>query len=199
MIEITRLNVEHMHQIVLFDKTCFPTDFWKEEDWKDLLEDPRAIYYALLDGEKIVGDVFVYNWKGEKDYIKIMNIAVHADYRNHGLAHMLLNYVTAEMKKIGMHRFCGETRASNHAMQRVFENCGYILNVVEEDYYDNPNESAYKLNMSCKYNRSVFGEFPFITQDGRTSTHLWVYRAGIPCLSLWERWPSAARTDMAKL
>ena len=56
MIEIKQLNVEHIHQIVLFDKTCFPTDFWKEEDWKELLEDPRAIYYALLDRDKIVGD-----------------------------------------------------------------------------------------------------------------------------------------------
>lgn len=144
MIEIKRLNAEHMRQIVLFDKTCFPTDFWKEEDWKELLEDPRAVYYALLDGEQIAGDVFVYNWKGEKDYIKIMNIAVHPDYRNHGLAHKLLNHVKAEMEKTGMRRFRGETRASNHAMQRVFESCGYRLNAMEEDYYDNPNESAYK-------------------------------------------------------
>lgn len=144
MIEIKQLNAEHMREIVLFDKTCFPTDFWKEGDWKELLEDPRAIYYALLDGDKIVGNVFIYNWEGEKDYIKIMNIAVDADYRKQGLAHRLLNHVRAEMKKIGMQRFCGETRASNKDMQRVFESCGYFLNLIEEDYYDNPNESAYK-------------------------------------------------------
>ena len=144
MIEIKQLNIEHIRQIVLFDKTCFPTDFWKEEDWKELLEDPRAIYYALLDGDSIVGDAFIYNWKGERDYIKIMNIAVHADYRKLGLAHKLLNHVTAEMTKIGMYRFCGETRASNKAMQRVFEDCGYSLNLIDADYFDNPNESAYK-------------------------------------------------------
>ena len=105
MIEIKQLNAEHMREIVLFDKTCFPTDFWIEGDWKELLEDPRAIYYALLDGDKIVGNVFIYNWEGEKDYIKIMNIAVDADYRKQGLAHRLLNHVCAEMKKIGMQRF----------------------------------------------------------------------------------------------
>lgn len=144
MIEIKQLHVEYMRQIVLFDKTCFPTDFWKEDDWRELLEDPRAIYYALLDEDKLVGDIFIYNWKGERDYIKIMNIAVHADYRKQGLAHKLLNHVAAEMKKIGMQHFCGETRASNRAMQRVFEDCGYLLNAIEEGYYDNPNESAYK-------------------------------------------------------
>ena len=127
-----------------FDKFCFPTDFWRAEDWEELLSDPRAVYYGLLDKGKIVGDVFIYNWKGEKDYIKIMNIALHPDYRCRGLARKLLKYVTAQMKAIDMHRFCGETRASNRTMQRVFEDCGYVLHTVEENYYDNPTESAYK-------------------------------------------------------
>ena len=64
--------------------------------------------------EKIVGDVFIYNWKGEYDYVKIMNLAVHPDYRKQGLAHKLLNYVTEEMKEI------------------------------EEGYFEHPSESAYK-------------------------------------------------------
>lgn len=144
MIEIKQLHAERISQIMAFDKRCFPTDYWKEADWKDLLEDNRAIYYALLDGEKIIGDVFIYNWKGEKDYIKIMNLAVHADYRKQGFAHTLLNHVSTEMGKLGMRRFCGETRASNTAMQRVFEDCGYALSTIEDGYYDNPSESAYK-------------------------------------------------------
>lgn len=144
MIILKELNAESIESIMAFDKFCFPTDFWKAEDWKDLLEDERAIYYALLDGEKIVGDVFIYNWKGENDYVKIMNLAVHPDYRKQGLAHRLLNHVTEEMKKLEMWRFCGETRASNKAMQKVFEDCGYKLNKIEEGYFEHPDESAYK-------------------------------------------------------
>lgn len=144
MITIKELNIEKLRPIIEFDKFCFPTDYWKEEDWNDLLVDKKAIYYALLDRDKIVGNVFIYNWKGEKDYIKIMNIVIHPDYRKQGLAHKLLNHVTEEMKKIEMKRFCGETRASNGTMQKVFEDCGYKLDKIEEGYYDNPNESAYK-------------------------------------------------------
>ena len=33
------------------------------------------------------------------------------------------------------------------------------------------------------------------TDKGHTSIHLSAYRASIPCLSLWERWPSTARTE----
>lgn len=143
--KIIVLCSESIEQIISFNKLCFPTDFWKEEDWKELLEDERAIYYAILDGDNIIGDVFVYNWKGEKDYVKIMNLAVHPDCRKQGLAHKLLDHVTQEMRDIGMRRSCGETRESNKAMQKVFKDCGYVLNRVEEDYYDHPRESA------CKY------------------------------------------------
>lgn len=144
MITIKQLGAEKIEEIMLFDKLCFPTDFWKEQDWKDLLNDPKAIYYALVDEDKIAGDIFIYNWKGENDYIKIMNLAVHPDYRKQGFAHKLLNHVAEEMKKLDMLRFLGETRESNKAMQKVFEDCGYVLNKVEKDYYHNPDESAYK-------------------------------------------------------
>jgi len=41
----------------------------------------------------------------------------------------------------------------------------------------------------------------FASYSGRTEssapTHLLMYRVSVPCLSLWERWPSAARTERA--
>jgi len=144
MITIERLGLERKAEIMAFDRLCFPTDCWKEEDWQELLADERAVYYAALDHGAIAGDVFIYNWQGEKDYVKIMNIAVHPDYRGRGLAGRLLNLATQEMSEKGMRRFCGETRKSNQAMQRTFEGCGYRLDRVEEHYYDHPDESAYK-------------------------------------------------------
>lgn len=138
------LGGESEAELIAFNKLCFPTDFWKEEDWRELLADPRAVYYALFDCGKLVGNVFIYNWQGEYDYIKIMNLSVRPDHRGSGLAHKLLDHVTAEMSNLGMKRFCGETRASNSAMQKVFEDCGYRLNRIEEGAFDNPSESAYK-------------------------------------------------------
>ena len=131
-------------ELIAFNKLCFPNDFWKEEDWDDLLGDPRAVYYGLLFEGRLVGDVFIYNWQGELDYVKIMNLSVHPDHRGAGLAHMLLDHVTKEYEKLGMKRFCGETRDGNRAMQKVFEDCGYRLNKVEADYYSDPPGSAYK-------------------------------------------------------
>lgn len=83
--QLQKLGTERMQEIIEFDHLCFPNDFWKEEDWESLLRDERAIYYALLDDGRIVGDLFLYNWQGEQDYVKLMHISVHPDYRKQGL------------------------------------------------------------------------------------------------------------------
>ncbi len=142
--EIKVLPAERAAEMIAFHKLCFPTDAWKDEDWEDLLSDPRAVYYALLDGERIVGNVFIYNWQGENDYVKIMNLAVHPDHRGRGYAHLLLNHVTQELSALGMKRFCAETRASNKAMQKVFADCGYRFRKEEDVGFAHPKENGYK-------------------------------------------------------
>ena len=102
----------------------------------------------MTDGDKLIGNVFIYNWKGEYDYVKIMNVSVHPDYRNQGVASRLLNRVTEDMKNDGMYLFRGETRSTNTAMQKAFESCGYKLDRVEEGYFHDPEEPAWKYLLS---------------------------------------------------
>lgn len=145
--QIEVLNAERAAEMIAFHKLCFPVDAWKDEDWDDLLHDPRAVYYALTEDGKIVGNVYIYNWQGENDYVKIMNLAVHPDRRGRGCAHRLLNHVTQEMSALGMKRFCAETRASNKAMQKVFADCGYRFRKEEDVGFDHPKENGYKYTL----------------------------------------------------
>ena len=115
------------------------------QSYNELLEDERAHYYALLENGQIVGNMFLYDWQGERDFLKIMNLGVAPDRRGQGLACRLLEKAAEELKASMLMRCCGETRESNLAMRRVFERCGYRLNKTEESYYENPTESA------CKY------------------------------------------------
>ena len=143
---LQRLNKNDLPEIIAFNRRCFsPGDRWSEADWTELLEDERAHYYALLENGQIVGNIFLYNWQGERDFLKIMNLGIHPDHRGRGLAYRLLQRAAEELKASGLERCCGETRESNHAMRRAFERCGYRLNKTEESYYENPTESA------CKY------------------------------------------------
>ena len=149
MYTIKRLGIESLDSILSLEESCFPApDRWKLADWKELLEDERAVYYAMTDGDKLIGNVFIYNWKGEYDYVKIMNVSVHPDYRNQGVASRLLNRVTEDMKNDGMYLFRGETRPTNTAMQKAFESCGYELDRVEEGYFHDPEEPGWKYLLS---------------------------------------------------
>ena len=107
MYTIKRLGIESFDSILNLEKLCFPApDRWKEEDWRMLLERDRDIYYAMTDGDRLIGNVFICNWLGERDYVKVMNVSVHPDYRKQGIARRLLNRVTEDMTKLGMYRFC---------------------------------------------------------------------------------------------
>ena len=143
---LQRLNKNDLPEIIAFNRRCFsPGDRWSGEDWTELLEDERAHYYALLENGQIVGNMFLYDWQGERDFLKIMNLGVAPDRRGQGLACRLLEKAAEELKASMLTRCCGETRESNLARRRVFERCGYRLNKTEESYYENPTESA------CKY------------------------------------------------
>ena len=149
MYTIKELGIESIDAILALEKLCVPVpDRWKEEDWRRLLERDRDTYYAMTDGDKLIGNVFIYNWKGEYDYVKIMNVSVHPDYRKQGVASRLLNRVTEDMKSDGMYLLRGETRSTNTAMQKAFESCGYKLDRVEEGYFHDPEEPAWKYLLS---------------------------------------------------
>ena len=143
---LQRLNKNDLPEIIAFNRRCFsPADRWSEVDWAELLEDERALYYALLENGQIVGSILLYDWRGEGEFLKIMNLGVGPERRGQGLACRLLQKAAEELKASTLARCCGETRESNIAMRRVFERCGYRLNKTEENYYENPTESA------CKY------------------------------------------------
>ena len=139
------LGINEIEAIIAFNKLCFGEESWPRSDWEELLADERAVYYAMTDGNRIVGDLFIYNWQGERDYIKIMNLAAHPNYRERGIASALLENAKKEMEKAGLAKICGETRESNSAMRQAFEKCGYKLGSVEPGYYKDPSEAA------CKY------------------------------------------------
>ena len=161
---LQRLNKNDLPEIIAFNRRCFsPGDRWSGEDWTELLEDERAHYYALLENGQIIGNLFLYNWQGERDFLTTYRIDLgdtanlqqsfdltEVGFRNQPLVPALtrarlLQKAAEELKASALERCCGETRESNLAMRRVFERCGYRLNKTEESYYENPTESA------CKY------------------------------------------------
>lgn len=148
--EIKRLDETYIEDIIAINKENFPKDFWKREDWIELISDKDCFYYAYLCENKIAANIFVY--KNPDGYIKIMNIGVRKEFRGKNLAAKLLTYVTDTFVKEGYKTFYGETRKSNLAMQKSFEKVGYSFRCLAEDMYINPKEDGYKYQLLIKNN-----------------------------------------------
>ena len=61
MISIQRLDIGQIQAIIQFNHLCFPVDFWKTEDWEELLAE-------WADQKKIPKELAEHNYDGsEKD------------------------------------------------------------------------------------------------------------------------------------
>ena len=119
-------------------------EIYKVEHIGDLPEDAVLSFYQQGEFVDLCAGPHLMSTKEVGKAFKIMSLAVDQSRRRQGLGERLLRHAEQEMRQLGMTKFCGETRASNHAMQWLFTRCGYRLEWVEENYYNHPDESTYK-------------------------------------------------------
>ena len=72
----------------------------------------------------------------------MMNIAVHPDYRNQGVATGLIVGLIEELRKRGSHCLTLEVRASNETAIRLYRTLGFQEAGRRRNYYRNPREDA---------------------------------------------------------
>ena len=87
---IVQIRIDRIDEIVELEDLCFSTDAWSREQIIDVLNDRRTIYLSYEENGKIIGEICLYNWCSEKDFLKIFSIATHPEHRNQGIAHELL-------------------------------------------------------------------------------------------------------------
>lgn len=145
--QIVRLTLEDLDDFFKALVVCFPGDIIDQQVWYDLFNDSRSFVYAIKSEEDIKASIAFYNWQCQDDYVKIISIGTHPDYRRQGYAHKLMDYALDKIQAEGMTIFRGETRKSNLKMQKIFEDYGYEIFDKVENYYDNPSETAYKYSL----------------------------------------------------
>jgi len=72
----------------------------------------------------------------------ILNITVHPDFRRQGVATILMDEVTSELKKKGGVFLYLKVRATNNVAQKFYEMFGFKVETIRKKYYGNPDEDA---------------------------------------------------------
>ena len=132
------MNESHVRQIAELEKLCFH-DPWSENSIASELGNRLSVWLVALDEEKVVGYVGSQTVIDETD---MMNIAVHPDYRNRGVATELIMELTQQLKKRGSRGLMLEVRESNSAAISLYEKHGFVQVGCRRNYYRNPRENA---------------------------------------------------------
>lgn len=147
--EIVKFNLKNRNELLELDKECFGVNHWSDEFWQEIIGDQgHNIIYLVKQNNELIAYLAIFNWGKEKNYVKITNIGIKSSFRGQQLAHKLLETMIAEMQQEGIRDFRGETRFTNYAMQKVFEDFNFINVETFKGYYDNPIEDALRYHLS---------------------------------------------------
>lgn len=135
---ITQMNESHVQQIAELEKLCF-NDPWSENSIASELDNRLAFWLVATEDDRVIGYVGSQTVLGETD---MMNIAVHPDYRNRGIAIKLIEDLIRGLTQRGSHSLMLEVRASNEPAKSLYSKMGFEAVGIRKNYYRNPREDA---------------------------------------------------------
>jgi ribosomal-protein-alanine N-acetyltransferase len=112
---------------------------WSSRFFLEELQVPCARSFLAEINGKIVGYVLFWLLPEEVD---IHNIAVHSDFRRHGIGQALLHRVLEQARDRNSSRVTLEVRVSNTVAQRLYQSVGFDARGVRKGYYSDDGEDA---------------------------------------------------------
>jgi len=140
-IELRRLTLVDLAAIERIERRAYPTP-WSRSMFAGELAKSSSICLGAVDtdaGEILVGYLIISRYA---DAWHVMNVAVHEDYRGHGIATKLLNELFEQTAGDDRRGYTLEVRVSNQGAIRLYEKLGFVARGVRRGYYTDNREDA---------------------------------------------------------
>lgn len=135
---IVEMKEEHLDKVAQIEKETFSTP-WTRQGFLDAIYQDCCCYLVVLADNQVVAYCGLYQSMDEAD---ITNVAVSRDYRNQGIARVMLTELMDMGRRRGIVNFTLEVRVSNVAAQRLYTGLGFESVGIRKDFYRNPVEDA---------------------------------------------------------
>ena len=135
---IVRMNESHVKAVAELERLCF-SDPWSENSVASELKNKLALWMVAEEDGFVAGYIGSQTCGDESD---VMNVAVHPDFRRHGIAETLVSALVEELKAIESRCLTLEVRVSNDPAIGLYEKLGFIEVGRRKNYYRNPREDA---------------------------------------------------------
>jgi ribosomal-protein-alanine N-acetyltransferase len=135
---IRDIKEDDIPAIVEIERISFSTPWSKESFLYEMYKKYAFSKIAVFE-ENVIGYIFASFQIHES---QILNLAVHPDFRRHGVATILMNEAMRELKKKGCVFMYLKVRVSNTDAQKFYEHFGFKVETIRKKYYGNPDEDA---------------------------------------------------------
>ena len=142
-VKIRRMGVSDIAPLACIETQGFART-WSAREFSHLIRESEALYLVAevtddKGAKKVSGIAGMRIVCGEGD---IDNVAVLPEYRNHGIASLLVEELLKAGKEAGVEEFTLEVRVSNEAAIRVYEKAGFVSEGIRPGFYEDPKEDA---------------------------------------------------------
>lgn len=137
-LEIRNMNTETVEAVAELERLCFASP-WSLASLTEELANPLAVFRTAEIGGKIVGYVGMHHVIDEG---YITNIAVLPDYREQGIARVLMNELIGYGGRNSLRMITLEVRESNAAARRLYESLRFEVAGKRKNFYSRPVEDA---------------------------------------------------------
>lgn len=144
-IAIRSMVAEDLPPVLEIERASFTTP-WSEISFFNELKNPRSIVKAAEKDGRVVGYVCASRILDEGH---ILDLAVHPDFRRHGIASALAGHAIEHLRSEGCKFIFLEVRVSNEQAARLYGKFGFQRIGTRKNYYTSPDEDA--VIMSLKF------------------------------------------------
>jgi len=115
---------------------------WTRRGFLAALDQANVAAYVCALGRQVIA-YFVLSFEGREAHI--MNLAVHPDYRRHGIATDCLHFIDRVAQRWDSAQITLEVEESNLAAQLCYKKAGYRGTRVLRNYYPDTQEDGYRM------------------------------------------------------
>jgi [ribosomal protein S18]-alanine N-acetyltransferase len=137
-LRIRPMGYRDLDAVFAIENVSFPGP-WRVSSFARAVNEPHQHFFVAEAGRRLIG--FSGFWV-EGPRAHIAKVAVHPDFRRHGLGSALLEHLLAEIRALGLRHAYLEVRKANLGAQELYRRFGFRFDRVQPHAYPEDGEDA---------------------------------------------------------
>jgi [ribosomal protein S18]-alanine N-acetyltransferase len=141
---VSPIEKEHLAQLVFLERQCFEQT-WAIEQYQEILDQDNYRLLGIFPDKRLSAYIVFCLIQDEAE---IINLAVHPEFRNMGLARSLISKTIDVCARAMVKKIFLEVRPSNFPALSLYRESGFIEVARRKKYYQEDHEDALVLSLN---------------------------------------------------